>query len=101
MYDKDMNFLNQFPVTFKSRFNCGDTYHWGTKDCTAAQAGNFDNTKFVNEMWAHKPHTERPDIQQRVRFDNKNRGNVNIMGNDPYSHNNNHNSLSCYQNNDK
>ena len=100
-YDKDRNYLSQFPVTFKGCFHCGDTNHSRTKDCPSAQAGTFDKTKFFSEMWAHKPHTKRPDMQQRVRFDDKNRGNVNIMGNNTDSHNNDNNALVRYQNSDK
>ena len=95
-YDKDRNYLSRFPVTFKGCFNCGDTNHWRTKDCPAAQAGTFDKTKFLTEMWAHKPHTKKPDIQQQVRSDDTTNGNLHMMGNN-IDHN--HTTFGCYQTN--
>ena len=58
-FDKDNNFFNRFPIDFRGCFNCGKTNHFTTKFCPAANSGDFDKTKFFNEMWALKPHTKR------------------------------------------
>ena len=45
-FDKENNFLSKFPVDFRGYFNCGQTDHNSTKNCPAANNGNFNKLNF-------------------------------------------------------
>ena len=64
-YDKETNYISRFPVGFRGCFNCGATDHFSTRDCPAAQSGNFNKRKFFAELWAHKPHTRKFDFNRQ------------------------------------
>ena len=50
---------------FRGCYNCGGTDHFSTRDCPAAQSGNFNKRKFFAELWAHKPHTRKFDFNRQ------------------------------------
>ena len=100
-FDKDHNYLSRFPVDFKGCFNCGQTDHFSTRNCAAANNGDFNKQMFFNEMWAHKPHTKKPPRQFDSGHDrgssylhtNQN-GNNHFNRNGHNSNNNQHHSIS-------
>ena len=49
-YDKDRNFLSQFPLGFEGCFNCGQTDHRNTRDCALAKRGSFNKKVFYGNM---------------------------------------------------
>ena len=63
-WNEERQYLSRFPLSFRGCFICGGTDHRGAKDCPVAQSGNYDKKQFFDELWAHKPHTKRPDREK-------------------------------------
>ena len=61
-YDKERKFLSRFPIGFDRCYRCGQRVHRNTPYYLMAIHGNFDQQKFFQEMWMHKPHTKRQDF---------------------------------------
>jgi len=58
-FDPEYNFVSRFPVDCKGCFICGSTDHFNSVECPVGINSREERQLFFNEMWTHKPHTNK------------------------------------------